>query len=52
MPNKRKAGLEPLSLWVDSDVKKELRLIAKMRGVSVSAVLFEIIAKEIAVRKK
>jgi predicted transcriptional regulator len=52
MPNKRKDGLETLSAWIDSDLKAELRQLAKEQGRSMSELVLEIIAQELEKRKE
>jgi predicted HicB family RNase H-like nuclease len=52
MPNKRKDGLETLSAWIDSDLKAELRSLAKEQGRSMSELVLEILEERLAKRKE
>jgi len=56
MPNKRKAGLEIATVWVDHETLKDIKALAKKRGITLSDLLRdkidETLIKELRESKK
>lgn len=51
MSNKRADNKRMLGAWIDSDLKRQLRALAKEGGVSMSEVATQIIEEQLALRK-
>lgn len=52
MPNKRKDGLVTLSAWIETELKEEIRQMAKEEGISMSELATRIIEEQVERRKE
>lgn len=51
MSNKRADNKRMLGAWIDGDLKRQLRALAKEKGVSMSELATQIIEEQLAIRK-
>lgn len=52
MSNKRADNKKMLGAWIDADLKRQLRTLAKEKGISMSELATQIIKEQLAARKE